>query len=189
MELFDQISYQTVYEDMEFIYYVLAKHQKMIHTNHPIYEYHMRSLQNHSTSAIGLNPVSSNNVRGLLSASDSMIQRFQNARLYEKYKEELESIILKLYFQRIQNTFCCPEIQNKKEMVFHFINILNSYLPYWQQNPYYQRNFPECEYNDYLFYFLSELWFFFHHIDKNYYTNETTEELLLQYDRKLKRTL
>jgi len=92
---------QKVYEDLEAVYYVLAKMGKMLHTNDVLYHYRMRGLENNSTAAIGLQVTRSDALHGLLSASSSMIQKFKNVGLYTEFQEELEAIIIKLVYQRI----------------------------------------------------------------------------------------
>lgn len=42
---FMEESKQVVYEDMEFVYYTLAKNGSMLHSNDVIYNYRMRGLQ------------------------------------------------------------------------------------------------------------------------------------------------
>ena len=184
--LLDQDSKQTVYEDMEFVYYVLAKNKSMLHSNESLYEYHMRGLTGNSTSAIGLNMNYSNGISGLLSASTSMQEKFKKDGLFDSYEQELESIMIKLIYQRIHNIFFSNSIENKKEMALHMIDILNSYLPNWQENIYYQNHFQNSEYNDYLFYLSTEANLKKYHIDKNYTTHKPTEELLKDYDKKIK---
>lgn len=184
--LLDRDSKQTVYEDMEFVYYVLAKNKSMLHSNSSIYEYHMRGIEGNSTSAIGLNMDYSNGVRGLLSAGDSMVRKFQNAGIYEEFQPELEAIMIKLFFQRIHNVFFSSTIENKEEMAYHMIDILNSYLPGWQNNPYYREHFQGSEYNDYLFYLSSSMNLKLNKIDENYQTGTDTNTLLEQYDKKIK---
>ena len=184
--LLDQDSKQTVYGDMEFVYYVLAKNKSMLHSNESLYEYHMRGLTGNSTSAIGLNMNYSNGISGLLSASTSMQEKFKKDGLFDSYEQELESIMIKLIYQRIHNIFFSNSIENKKEMALHMIDILNSYLPNWQENIYYQNHFQNSEYNDYLFYLSAEANLKKYHIDKNYTTHKPTEELLKDYDKKIK---
>ena len=171
---------------MEFVYYVLAKNKSMLHSNESLYEYHMRGLTGNSTSAIGLNMNYSNGISGLLSASTSMQEKFKKDGLFDSYEQELESIMIKLIYQRIHNIFFSNSIENKKEMALHMIDILNSYLPNWQENIYYQNHFQNSEYNDYLFYLSTEANIKKYHIDKNYTTHKPTEELLKDYDKKIK---
>ena len=81
--------------------------------------------------------------------------------------------------------FFSNSIENKKEMALHMIDILNSYLPNWQENIYYQNHFQNSEYNDYLFYLLASNILKILRI--NIYTEPTKDyqTLLDEYNEKL----
>ena len=148
-------SKQIVYEDMEFVYYVLAKERFVFHTNDILYQYCMRGSIQGSTSAKGLSMLSDKGVKGLLGASTSMQNKFQRDNFYKEYYNELEAIIIKLMYQRIYSLLTNPNIKNKKEMVIYILTILSSYLPNWQENKYFKEGFKGSELNDYLFYLLT----------------------------------
>ena len=176
---------QVVYEDMEFVYYALAQEKFMFHTNDIIYQYCMRGMLQGSTASNGLSMLSDKGIRGLLSASTSMQNKFKFASLYEEYQSELGAIIIKLVYQRIYSILSNPNIKNKKEMATYIFTILNSYLPNWQENLYFKNGFNGSELNDYLFYILTSV------ISKilkiNIYSTsfEDYQILLDQYNKKL----
>ena len=145
-------SKEKVYEDMEIVYYVMAKNQIMLHSNDLIYSYCMRGLHGNSTCAIGLQETKSNGLDGLISAGFSMKDKFKEAGLYSEYKDELDSIMIKLIHQRIFNILKSEKILNKKEMAELAFKILNSVVPNWTQNKYLLSKFKGSEYNDLLFY-------------------------------------
>lgn len=145
-------SNQIVYEDMEIVYYAIAKEGKMLHSNHVIYDYCMRGLSQNSTSAIHLQVTESSGLRGLLSAATSMREKFKMADLYFNYEDELDAIIIKLIYQRIFYILSDHRIVNRKEMAELVFQILNRFVPGWYNNKYLQSRFKGSEYNDYLFY-------------------------------------
>lgn len=147
-------SSHIVYEDMEMVYPVLAKSEKMIHTNQLLYSYCMRSS---STSALGLSMNNSKGLEGLLSAIVAMQKRFQDLGLYKEYQLELDSIAIKLIYQRMSAILRNPNIINKREMMELVLHVLDAFIPNWRNNPYYLEKFKESEYNDYIFYKTTEL--------------------------------
>lgn len=184
--LFDQESKQVVYEDLEFVYYVLAKSEQMLHSNLPIYQYRMRGLSGNSTSAHGLHMKQSNGIKGLIGAGDSMKEKFKQDDLYQEYSDELDSIMIKLIFQRIKGIHGVKEIINKKEMIALLLELLNAYIPNWQNNPYYQERFKEAEWNDYLFYLISSYIIRKYRLPKTVQTQRDYHTILNDYDRKIK---
>lgn len=185
--LFMVESKQKVYEDLEFVYYVLAKEGKMLHTNDIVYNYCMRGLSGNSTSALGLQMTKVDGIAGLLSATTSMKNKFMNDSLYEEYSDELDSITIKLVYQRIFNILRNKHISNKKEMAELVLQVLHSYIPNWQENKYYLEKFKGSEYNDYLFYLATQILFQFYDIDPSISpcTLFNYEELLKEYNKKL----
>ena len=186
IKLLDHPSNQKVYEDLEFIYYVLVKNQEMYHTNDKIYEYHMRGVAGNSTASVGLRMTKSDGLRGLLSAGTSMMNKFKEAGLYEEYQEELNGIMIGLIFQRIKALFTTKEIENKDAMATIVIDILHSYIPNWQENTYYKRNFKDSELDVRSFSWLAEGFLYLNNINKDFHTNQSTDQLLKQYDNKIK---
>ncbi len=184
--LFDQESKQIVYEDLEFVYYVLAKSGQMLHSNQPIYQYRMRGLSKNSTSAHGLHMKQSNGIKGLISAGDSMKEKFKKDNLYQEYADEIDSIMMKLIFQRIKGIHETKEIINKKEMIALLIELLNSYIPNWQNNPYYQEGFKGAEWNDYFFYLMSKYVIAKHRLPTSVQTERDYHTVLDDYDKKIK---
>lgn len=187
IDLFMVESKQKVYEDLEFVYYVLAKEGKMLHTNDIVYNYCMRGLANHSTSAIGLQMTKVDGIAGLLSATTSMKNKFMSAGLYSDYSDELDSITIKLVYQRIFNILKNKHISNKKEMAELVLQVLDSYIPNWRKNKYYLEGFKGSEYNDYLFYLATQILFRLHDIDSSFSGSTLFgyEELLREYEKKL----
>lgn len=108
---------QVIYEDMEFVYFALAKLKVMFHSNDIVYNYCMRGLANNSTSAIGLQTTKSDAIGGLLSAAYSMRQKFIGANLEKKYHDELDAIIIKLVYQRIYNIITNSLIENGRTSI------------------------------------------------------------------------
>ena len=186
LKILNQHSDQKVYEDMEFVYYVLAKNGTMLHTNYVIYEYRMRGLSGGSTAANGLNIEKSDGLRGLLSAGTSMQEKFKNGGLYEVFKSEIDAVMIKLILQRIAVIFDSRTIKNKKEMALHVIDILNTYLPNWQENKYYLEGFKDSSYNDYLFYIIAKFNIWMNNIDIDNFSNTSLDSLLDEYDKKIK---
>lgn len=182
---FMEKSNQIIYEDMEVVYYALASSRKMIHTNDILYSYCMRGLSKDSTSAKELQVTKSNALRGVLSASSSMIDKFKNAGLYEEYENELISIIIKLVHQRILNIYKHKKIINKKEMVELVYQILSNYIPNWQENKYYLSGFQGMEINDVVYFKLSCLLNKLYGIDKNPSCPDDYKLLLREYDKKI----
>ena len=184
IDLFKEPSTQIVYEDLEFVYHALAKKRFMLHTNEPIYNYCMRGLKNNSTSAIGLNPIKSCGLAGLLSAITSMKKKFQSSKLLEEYEQEINAITIKLVYQRIYNVLTNKHIANKKQMAELIFQILNSYLPNWEQNIYFLEGFKDSELNDYLFFLATEILRKVYHI-KITSSDQDYETLLTSYNQKL----
>lgn len=182
---------QKVYEDMEVVYYAMAKNQKMIHTNTLIYNYCMRGLENNSTSAIGLQVTKSDALKGLLSAAESMNQKFIIEGLYSEYKSELDAIIIKLVYQRIYHILVSKKIVNKKEMSELAFQILRSFISTWDDNKYFLSHFKYSEYNDYLFYIGTEIMKRLYGVKINFQVDSSYQELLEEYDKRiiLKRNL
>lgn len=183
--LFINDSTKVVYEDMEVVYHAIAQEQKLLHTNDVIYNYCMRGIDKNSTSAIGLQTTRSDGLKGLLHAASSMIEKFKESNLYDEYKDELESIIIKLVFQRIFSILTNSEIQNKKQIGQIAFQILNDYLPGWQNNKYYKTKFKGSEYNDFLFYIGTGLFSRLHGLDPNMTSESNYLELLDEYDKSI----
>lgn len=177
-------SKQVVYEDMEIVYYVLAKNGMMLHSNDLIYNYCMRGLKENSTSAIGLQETKSDGLDGLISAGFSMKSKFMEDDMYSEYREELDSIIIKLIYQRIFNILNNNKIENKKEMAELAFSILNNVVPNWMNNKYFLTKFKGSEYNDLLFFIGTN-------ILKNIYgvnitcSEEDYHSLIKEYDRRI----
>lgn len=182
--LFMEQSTQKVYEDLEVVYHVVATQRYLLHTNDLIYSYCMRGLENNSTAAIGLQMNRSNGIRGLISASISMTTKFKNSNLYEYFKEELEAIIIKLFYQRIFNVLTHSEIINKKEMAKLIFEILDSLIPKWETNKYLQEGFKDSEYNDYLFYIGTQILQRLYNVQVNH-ADENYNALISEYDKRL----
>ncbi len=127
--LFNETSNQKVYEDLEFVYYVLAKKRYMFHTNKLIYNYCMRSKKQNSTSALGLDITKEDGLRGLITAINSMKDKFTRDDILKDYEEELNSISIKLIYQRIYNVLKSKEIVNKEQMAQLILQILDKYIP------------------------------------------------------------
>lgn len=177
-------SNQTVYEDMEIVYYAIAKNRYMLHSNDLIYNYCMRSLEQNSTSALGLQMTKSSTIDGVSSAAISMIDKFKKDNLYSDYIEELNAIIIKLFYQRIFNILNNKKIVNKKEMAELVFQILNSLVPNWTNNKYLQMKFRESEYNDYLFYIGTNILKRFYNVVLSN-ENSDYESLIEAYDKKI----
>ena len=154
IELFQGASHQKVYEDLEFVYHALAKKRLMFHTNDLIYNYRMHE---NSASATGLDILKVDGLKGLLSATSSMQEKFKQSHLLEEYQSELDAITIKLVYQRIYNILKNPKIENKKEMAELVFQILSAYIPNWEQNPYFLEGFKGSELNDYLFYIITKI--------------------------------
>lgn len=180
---FMEKSSQVVYEDMEFVYYALAKQGSMLHSDNVIYNYRMRGLQNNSTSALGLQMTKVNGLEGLLNAASSMKEKFIRDGLYENYKSELDSIIIKLVYQRICSIFRTSVIINKREMASLVLSILDSYIPNWRNNKYFLEGFKGSELNDYIFYIVTRFILNVYRIDSTLSGNY--QELLNTYESKL----
>ena len=180
---FMEESKQVVYEDMEFVYYTLAKNGGMLHSNDVLYNYRMRGLQNNSTSALGLQMTRVNGIKGLLNAATSMKNKFIRDGLYDEYKDELNSIIIKLVYQRICAIFRTSVIINKKEMASLVLSILDSYIPYWRVNKYFLEGFKGSELNDYLFYIFTSIMLKIYNINSGF--EGSYEELLASYENRL----
>lgn len=182
--LFDEKSNQKVYEDLEFVYYVLAKERYMIHTNKVIYNYCMRSKEQNSTSAIGLDITKSNGLNGLINATTSMKNKFARDNIFDEYEEELNAIIIKLIYQNIYNILISKEIINKKEMAQLVLQILDKYIPNWQENKYFKAKFIGSEINDYIFFMMTSILLKIKHIN-SIDTDKDFDILVKEYDKKL----
>ena len=181
IELFQEPSKQKVYEDLEFVYHALAKMRYMIHSNDIIYNYRM---QKNSASATGLNSLKSDGLSGLLSAITSMKEKFSKSLLLDYYQHELDAITIKLVYQRIYNVLMNGSIVNKKEMAELIFQILNAYLPGWQQNPYLLEKFKGSELNDYLFFIATNILEKIYGV-KKINSNQDYETLITSYNQKL----
>ena len=174
-------SKQKLYEDLEFVYYILAKEGCMLHTNSIIYNYCMRSADNNGTSLTGLKPVTSNGLQQLISASTSMKNKFIQAGLYEEFSDELDAIIIKNIFQRIRVILSSKIIQNKKDIISIILGILDSYIPNWQNNKYYIQGFKNSEYNDFISYLIVEPYIKILKVPHK--NNDNYSELLEEYNK------
>lgn len=181
--LFQEKSTQIVYEDLEFVYYVLANQRYMFHTNDIMYNYCMR---NNSTSALGLERITNKGLKGLLDAATSMKEKFRKGNLLDEYEIELNAIIIKLFYQRIRAVINNKNISNKKEMVGLMLNILDNYISDWRYNEYFLENFKGCEYDDAISYKCVKLYMNLFNIYNSYeQVNEDYNELLESYNRKI----
>lgn len=181
IELFQGSSSQRVYEDLEFIYHALAKKRFMLHSNDIIYNYHMHK---NSASATGLNSLKVDGLKGLLSATTSMKEKFKNSDLLTEYQAELDAITIKLVYQRIYNILKNSNIENKKEMAELAFQILSAYIPNWEQNPYFLEGFKGSELNDYLFYIITQILIHLKNI-RITQPDEDYQTLLSSYNEKL----
>ncbi len=140
-------SKHTQYHDMEVVYPALIQAGAMTHTNNIVYEYRMRNnSSSHSLSE--LDPVSSTCVSKILEAYDLMVDIMKDYGMFDEYKEEVESIMIKLIYQRMRRMIMSSDIENKKEMATLFLNMMESIVPGYQDNRYYKENFKGSEIND-----------------------------------------
>lgn len=181
-DLFMEESSQKLYEDLEFVYYVMAKQRTMLHSDSITYNYCMRSAANNGTSLSGLKPITSNGLEQLIGATTSMKNKFKDSGLYDKFSDELDSIIIKNFYQRMRVIMLSGLIENKKEMLSMVFGILDNYIPDWRDNPYYLEGFKGCEYNDYISYLLVEVYSRLHNII-SVYKGEDVMTLLDEYNR------
>lgn len=128
LDLFMDKSKQFLYEDLEFVYYVLARKGSMLHSNSIVYNYCMRSAANNSTSLVGLKPATSNGLKELIGATTSMKNKFIEYGCYDEFSSELDSIIIKHFYQRMRVIMMTKEIENKKEMLDLVFGILDSHV-------------------------------------------------------------
>lgn len=180
---FMEKSEQYVYEDLEVVYHALAKQRYMFHTNDLIYNYCVRK---NSTSSIGLERTTNKGVKGLLNATTSMKEKFLASGMYDEYEQELNSITIKLFFQRIRAIITNKSISNKKEMLELMLNILDNYIPEWRSNKYYLEGFKGSEYDDSIYFKYAMIILKCLRIFDNYeHIEEDYKELLESYNRKI----
>jgi len=63
--------------------------------------------------------------------------------------------------------------------------MLNSFLPNWQNNKYFIRGFPKCEYNDLLFYRCAQLFCKFYKVSRLQVSTEIDQNLFEEYDKRI----
>ena len=176
-------STHTQYHDMEVVYPALIKAGAMTHTNDIVYEYRMRNnSSSHSLSE--LDPVSSTCVSKILEAYELMVEILKENNMFDEYKEEVESIMIKLIYQRMRRMLMSNDIENKKEMATLFLNMMESIIPGYKNNKYYKDDFKGSEINDLISYNMCSKY-----IKKNgvytTYNGETPTELFEEYDAKI----
>lgn len=174
-------STHTQYHDMEVVYPALIHAGSMVHTNDIVYEYRMRK---ESSCVTELNSKSSLSVRKLLESYFFMVDLLKEYDYYNDYREEIDSIIIKLLYQRVSSIISNKEIVNKSDIVSIMLAIIDSVVGDYSQNKYYKKHFADAELNDLIFFLKSKLYIFFKGIqpEKNIIG---TEELLNEYDRRM----
>lgn len=174
-------STHTQYHDMEVVYPALIKSGDMVHTNDIIYEYRMRK----SSSSNGeLDPVSSTCISKILESYNFMIDILKENELYADYKNEMDSIMVKLIYQRMRRMLLSNDIKNKVEMASLFLNIIESIVPNYTNNIYYKDDFRDSEINDRISFILCSQFIKRYGINKTY-NGESPEELLKKYDESI----
>ena len=168
---------------MEVVYPALIKAGAMTHTNDIVYEYRMRNnSSSHSLSE--LDPVSSTCVSKILEAYELMVKILKENGMFDEYKEEVESIMIKLIYQRMRRMLMSNDIENKKEMATLFLNMMECIIPGYKNNKYYKEDFKGSEINDLISYNMCSKY-----IKKNgiytTYSGETPIELFDEYDAKI----
>ena len=170
-------STHTQYHDMEVVYPTLIKAGSMVHTNDIIYDYKMRANSSHQE----LSPESSLSIRKILESYNLMVEILKENDIYYDYKNEIDSIIVKLLYQRMRRMINNKNIKNKVEMASLYLKMIECIVPGYTNNIYYKDDFKDSELNDRLSFIQCSM-FIKNHGLRNTYNNETIEELLKQYD-------
>ncbi len=176
-------STHTQYHDMEVVYPALVKAGSMTHTNDIVYEYRMRNnSSSHSLSE--LDPVSSTCISKIFEAYNLMVDIMRENDIYTDYKNEMDSIMVKLIYQRMRRMLMSNDIKNKQEMAALYLKIIESIIPNYTNNIYYKDDFRDSEINDRISFILCSQFIRRNGIT-NTYNGETTAELLKQYDENI----
>lgn len=181
---FDQTSKQVVYEDSEFTYFALANEQKIYHTNDLIYKYCLRT-KDKSTSALNLDATKKDGIAGVLAAGESMINRFKEGNLYQEYQEEISAIILKMINWRVADIYFSNQILNKEEIINIVFDILDAYMPGWQNNKYYLEYFRGSEFTEQFYAWVTRLAMLQYRKDIHKVSKDNYQSLLYEYGNRL----
>lgn len=165
-------------EDLDNIPFLLASSEKLYHSDDVIYNYLIRIG---SMSFIGFDTTNVNAIKNTVYPLISLKKKFVESGLYEFYKEEVDAIFIKNFFERMQNIKYNKNIQNKQIMISLVLDIMTNLVPDWQENTYYQNRFSEFELTDQVSCFLLS------NETKKYTFNNTmdTEGLLKAYEKSI----
>lgn len=164
-------------EDIECVLFLLAKANRIYHTDDVIYHRVIRSDSLASTFVCDVtNPKV---IRNTVYPTLALKKRFQDAGLYDFYKDEVDAICMKQFFERIFNVSMSKKIKNKEEVTDIIMELLNIVVPDFLDNPHYLSKFSHMEINDRVF---------CRSVYHKVYTKEVTrevEELLKKYEEVL----
>lgn len=169
------------YEDMEIMFYILAKANKILVSNEIIYNYEM-SVNGLFLSQ--MNPLNSNGLKQTTISSDERDKKFISDGLYEQYKETLNSIRYAFLMQRICSILKSTKIKNKKELVSVILSMVAVSIPNFEKEKS-KYGFKYRELNDILFILFAQLYLKLNKLNLN--KNIEKEELYDKYEKILKR--
>lgn len=163
-------------EDIESVPFLLACAKKVFYTNDVIYQ---RVLRSDSLASLYVCDTSSSRaIRNTVYPLLSLKKKFEDAQLYDFYKNEVDAIMMKHFFERLFNIQSNQKIKNKKDMSVIVMRLLNLMVPDFLNNFYYQEKFSKMEINDRFCYLISH--------KKLYSITEdemSVDDLLEEYDR------
>lgn len=136
-------------EDIECVPFLLAKANRIYHTDDVIYH---RVIRGDSLASTFVCDVTNPKViRNTVYPTLALKKRFQDAGLYDFYKDEVDAICMKQFFERIFNINFNKSIKNKDEVIDVVMELLNIVVPDFLENPHYLSRFSNMEINDRLF--------------------------------------
>lgn len=140
-------------EDIESVPFLLASAKKVFYTNDAIYQ---RVLRSDSVASLYICDTSSSRaIRNTVYPLMSLKQKFEDAQLYDFYKDEVDAIMMKHFFERLFNIHSNQKIKNKKQVSEIVMKLLNLLVPDFLNNFYYQEKFSKMEINDRFCYLVS----------------------------------
>ena len=135
-------------EDLVTTYYNCALANRISFSNDAIYYYTPNENGLVSTHLSGFG---TNKVKNFVYPLEELVSVFKkNKDLYDKYKEEIDGIIIKNYMEHINNVILRMTPSKEKQQMIHILlSLLTTQSPDWTHNKYYLENFKDIELTDY----------------------------------------
>lgn len=162
-------------EDVEVISYLMANVGKIYHTDDLVYVYHHIKG---SVTSFSLNIKNVKTIENMVVSLNKLKEKFEKGGLYEKYKEEISALYIRLLLERAFDVKINLKIKNKKELVQIIVDILKVLVPNWKSNKYYKSKFKGFEWHDRDRIFMST----YKYTEYKHDLKENIDDLLKRYD-------